>query len=311
MNFNNELTKLLNIEKPIIQGGMAWVAEANLAAAVSNAGGLGLIAGGSAPAEVIRNEIIKIRELTDKPFGLNIMLMSPFAADLAQLVYEEKVPMVTTGAGSPGKYIEQWKSGNTIVIPVVPSVSLAKRMEGMGADAVVAEGCEAGGHIGELTTMALVPQVCDAVSIPVIAAGGIADSRGLLAAFILGAKGVQVGTRFLASDECVIHENYKNMVLKAKDRDTAVTGRSNGHPIRQIKNPLTKKVIEMEKQEATFEEIENITIGSLRKAVQNGDLNEGSFMAGQIAGMITDIKPCKAIIEELFSGVEDIWKKLQ
>ena len=309
--FNNELTKLLNIEKPIIQGGMAWVAEAKLAAAVSNGGGLGLIAGGSAPADVIRNEIIKIREMTDKPYGINIMLMSPFADDLAQLVYEERVPVVTTGAGSPGKYIEKWKGAGTVVIPVIPSVSLAKRMESMGADAVVAEGCEAGGHIGELTTMTLLPQVVDAVKIPVIAAGGIADPRGLLAAFILGAKGVQVGTRFLASDECVIHENFKQMVIKAKDRDTAVTGRSNGHPIRQIKNPLTKKVIDLEKQGASFEEVENITLGSLRKAVQDGDLKEGSFMAGQIAGMITDIKPCKTIIEDLFSGAEDLWKRLQ
>jgi enoyl-[acyl-carrier protein] reductase II len=281
---------------------MAWVAEAGLAAAVSNAGGVGLIAGGNAPVEVIRGEIRKARELTNNTFGVNIMLMSPYAEDLARLVFDEKVPVITTGAGSPGKYIEKWKSGGAAVIPVIASSALARRMESMGADAVVAEGCEAGGHIGELTTFALVPQVADAVSIPVIAAGGIADSRGVAAAFALGAKGVQVGTRFLASRECAIHENYKNMVLKAKDTDSAVTGRSNGHPVRQVKNRFTKRVQDLEKN-MSFEEVENLTVGSLKKAVIDGNIEEGSFMAGQIAGLVKEIKPCKEIIEELF-GME-------
>lgn len=301
---NTEITKLLKCEYPIIQGGMAWVAEAKLAAAVSNGGGVGLIAGGSAPAEIIRKEIIKARELTDKTFGVNIMLMSPHSDDLAQLICEEKVPVVTTGAGSPGKYIEAWKKANTVIIPVVPSVALARRMEGMGADAIIAEGCEAGGHIGELTTMTLIPQVVDALSIPVIAAGGIADIRGVRAAFALGAKGVQVGTRFLASDECQIHMNYKNMVLKAKDTDSAVTGRFTGHPVRSIKNKLTKKLKDLESTGMSLEEFENLSVGSLRKAAVDGDLVEGSFMAGQIAGMIKEIMPCKDIIKELFDGLE-------
>jgi enoyl-[acyl-carrier protein] reductase II len=300
---SNEITKLLKCDYPIIQGGMAWVAEAKLAAAVSNAGGVGLIAGGSAPAEVIRKEIIKAKELTDKTFGLNIMLMSPHSDDLAQLICEEKVPVVTTGAGSPGKYIEMWKQANTIIIPVIASVALARRMEGMGVDALIAEGCEAGGHIGEQTTMVLVPQVVDAVSIPVIAAGGIADVRGVKAAFALGAKGIQVGTRFLASDECQIHENYKQLVLKAKDSDSAVTGRFTGHPVRSIKNKLTKKLKDLENSGMSLEEFENLSVGSLRKAAVDGELSEGSFMAGQIAGMIKDIKPCKDIIEELFKGL--------
>ena len=264
---------------------------------------VGLIAGGSAPAEVIRKEVLKARELTDKTFGINIMLMSPHSDDLAQLVCEEKVPVVTTGAGSPGKYIEMWKQANTIIIPVIPSVALARRMEGMGVDAVVAEGCEAGGHIGELTTLALIPQVADAVSIPVIAAGGIADVRGVMAAFALGAKGVQVGTRFLASDECQIHENYKQMVLKAKDTDSAVTGRSTGHPVRSIKNRLTKKLKDLESTGISIEELEALTVGSLRKAAIDGELEEGSFMAGQIAGMVKEIKPCREIIKEMFEGM--------
>lgn len=308
--FRTKLTELLQIKYPIIQGGMAWVAEARLAAAVSNAGGVGLIAGGAAPTEVIRGEIRKAKELTDKPFGVNIMLMSPYAAELAQLVAEEKVPVVTTGAGSPAKFIPMWKEAGVKVIPVIPSVALALRMERSGADAVVAEGCESGGHIGELTTMTLVPQVVDAVSIPVIAAGGIADGRGVAAALMLGAQGVQVGTRFLASTECRIHENFKNLVVHAKDTDTVVTGRSHGHPARQIKNRMTKKYLEMEKNGAGFEELENLTIGSLRRAVQEGSLEDGSFMAGQIAGLVKDVEPCAQIIEGMFSQAEEEVRKL-
>ncbi len=297
---NNRICKLLKTKFPLIQGGMAWVADASLAAAVSNGGGLGLIAGGSMPPDLLRDQIRKARELTDKPFGVNIMLMSPFAADLAQVVIEEKVDVVTTGAGSPGKFIDGWKAAGIVVIPVVASVAYAKRMENLGADAVVAEGTEAGGHIGDLTTMVLVPQIVDAVSIPVIAAGGIADGRGVAAAMMLGAEGVQVGTRFLVSNECNIHEYYKQLVLKARDIDTQVTGRSGGHPVRTLKNKLSRKLLELEKNGATFEELESITVGSLRKAVQDGDKDEGSFMAGQSAGLVRSCQPAAEIIEELF-----------
>lgn len=295
------LTDILGTKYPLIQGGMAWVADATLAAAVSNAGGLGLIAAGSMDKELLRAEIRKARTLTDKPFGVNIMLMSPHTPDLADVVVEEKVAVVTTGAGSPGKYIEMWKNAGIKVIPVVASTGFARRMESLGADAVVAEGCEAGGHIGEITTMALIPQVVDSVKIPVIAAGGIADGRGIAAAAMLGANGVQVGTRFLASDECAIHQNYKDLVVKCKDIDSRVTGRSGGHPVRCIKNALTMELTELEKKGATFEEMEEITIGSLRKAVKEGNIKEGSFMAGQIAGMVDRIMPVKDIIEEMFN----------
>ena len=298
---NNRICNLLKTKYPLIQGGMAWVADASLAAAVSNGGGLGLIAGGSMPPDLLRDQIRKARELTDKPFGVNIMLMSPFAADLAQVVIEEKVDVVTTGAGSPGKFIDGWKAAGIVVIPVVASVAYAKRMENLGADAVVAEGTEAGGHIGDLTTMVLVPQIVDAVSIPVIAAGGIADGRGVAAAMMLGAEGVQVGTRFLVSDECNIHEYYKQLVLKARDIDTQVTGRSGGHPVRTLKNKLSRKLLDLEKNGATFEELESITVGSLRKAVQDGDKDEGSFMAGQSAGLVRSCQPAAEIIEELFN----------
>lgn len=297
---NNRICKLLKTKYPLIQGGMAWVADASLAAAVSNGGGLGLIAGGSMPPDLLRDQIRKARELTDKPFGVNIMLMSPFAADLAQVVIEEKVDVVTTGAGSPGKFIDGWKAAGIVVIPVVASVAYAKRMENLGADAVVAEGTEAGGHIGDLTTMVLVPQIVDAISIPVIAAGGIADGRGVSAAMMLGAEGVQVGTRFLVSNECNIHEYYKQLVLKARDIDTQVTGRSGGHPVRTLKNKLSRKLLELEKNGATFEELEAITVGSLRKAVLDGDKDEGSFMAGQSAGLVHSCQPAAEIIEELF-----------
>ncbi len=299
-----KITEILGIRYPIIQGGMAWVAEAKLAAAVSNGGGCGLIAGGSAPADYIRNEIRKARELTDKPFGLNIMLMSPHAADLAQLVIDEGVKIVTTGAGNPGKYISAWKEAGIKIIPVIPSAALAKRMERAGADAVVAEGMEAGGHIGQITTMSLIPAVVDAVNIPVIAAGGIGDERGVCAAFALGAQGVQVGTRFLVANECVIHENYRNMVLGAKESDTVVTG---AVAVRTLKNKLTRKISSFE---GTNEEFEEMTVGSLRKAVIDGDLEEGSFMCGQIAGIINKAQPAAGIIEEMFGGLARVYQEI-
>jgi enoyl-[acyl-carrier protein] reductase II len=292
---------LLNIEYPIIQGGMAWIAESSLAAAVSNAGGLGIIAGGSAPIDYLRAEIRKCRSLTDKPFGVNIMLMSPNAEELAKLVIEEKVEVVTTGAGNPAKFAEDWKKAGIKILPVIPSVALAKRMERYGADAVIAEGTESGGHIGEITTMCLVPQVVDAVSVPVIAAGGIADKRGVNAAFALGADGVQCGTVFLASEEVKIHENYKNLVLKAKDTDSIVTGRFTGHPCRGVKTAFARSLADFEKNGGTPEEFEEITLGSLRKAVQDGNIDEGSFLCGAIAGLLNDVKPCSQIINELFA----------
>lgn len=302
----NRVTDILGTKYPIIQGGMAWVADAYLAAAVSNAGGLGLIAAGSMNGELLRNEIRLAKTLTDKPFGVNIMLMNPATPELAQVVVEEKVAVVTTGAGSPGKYVEMWKAAGIKVIPVVASTGLAKRMESLGVDAVVAEGTEAGGHIGEITTMALVPQVVDSVSIPVIAAGGIADGRGIAAVSMLGASGVQVGTRFLTAEECTIHQNYKDLVVKSRDIDSRVTGRSGGHPVRCIKNPLVAELLELEKKGSTFEEMESITVGSLRKAVKDGDVKGGSFMAGQIAGLVTKIQPAKEIIEEMFAEYEKI-----
>ena len=296
-----EITRLLGIKYPIIQGGMAWVAEHHLAAAVSEAGGLGLIGAASAPAEWVREQIRAARKLTDKPFGVNIMLMSPYAADVAKVIVEEGVQVVTTGAGSPGKYMEMWKEAGVKVIPVVASVALAKRMERAGADAIVAEGCESGGHVGESTTMTLVPQVVDAVDIPVIAAGGIGDGRGIAAAFMLGARGIQMGTIFAASKESVIHENYKNSILKAKDIDSRVTGRSTGHPIRVLRNDMARKYLEMEKEGAPFEELEKMTLGSLRRAVQEGDAKNGSLMAGQIAGMIKEERSCEDIIKSTVS----------
>ena len=292
-----EITELLGIEYPVIQGGMAWVADYHLAAAVSNAGGLGLIAAGGAPAEWVREQIRETKKLTDKPFGVNIMLMNPEADKIAKVILEEDIKVVTTGAGSPEKYMADWKAAGVKVIPVIASVALAKRMERCGADAVVAEGTEAGGHIGELTTMVLVPQVVDAVNIPVIAAGGIADGRGMAAAFMLGARGILMGTIFAASKESVIHENYKNSILKAKDIDSRVTGRSTGHPIRVLRNDMALKYLEMEKEGAPFEELEKMTLGSLRRAVQEGDAKNGSLMAGQIAGMIKEERSCEDIIK--------------
>ena len=302
------ITELLNIEAPVIQGGMAWVAENCLAAAVSEAGGLGIIGAASAPAEWVREQIRLVKEKTDKPFGINIMLMSPYAEDVARVVAEEKVPVVTTGAGYPEKYMAMWKEAGIKVIPVVASVALAKRMERCGADALVAEGTEAGGHIGENTTMVLVPQIADAVSIPVIAAGGIADGRGMAAAFMLGAQGVQIGTRFVASQEAQVHENYKNYIVKAKDIDSRVTGRSTGHPVRALRNQMTKTYLEKEQAGVPFEELELLTLGSLRKAVVEGDVVNGSVMAGQSAAMIHDILPCKEIIEKLIAQAETVMK---
>ena len=302
------VTELLGIEKPIIQGGMAWVAESHLAAAVSNAGGFGLIGAANAPADVVRNYIHEARELTDKPFGVNIMLMSPFAEDIAQLVTEEKVAAVTTGAGNPEKYMEQWKAAGIKVIPVIASVALAKRMERVGADAVVAEGTESGGHIGQATTMTLVPQVVDAVQIPVIAAGGIGDGRGMAAAFMLGAEAVQMGTRFCVADECVIHDKYKDRILKAKDIDSEVTGRSHGHPVRGLRNKMTREYLKLEAEGASFEQLENLTLGGLRKAVVEGDTDNGSVLAGQIAGMITKRQSCQEIVDEVLDQAERLLK---
>ncbi len=306
-----EITELLGIKYPILQGGMAWIAESTLASAVTNAGGLGIIAGGSAPIDYLREEIRKTKaNVNGKPFGVNIMLMSPNAEELAQLVIDEQVPVVTTGAGNPGKYMAKWKEAGIKVIPVIPSVALARRMEKLGADAVVAEGTESGGHIGENTTMCLVPQVVDGVNIPVIAAGGIADGRGIAASFMLGAQGVQVGTRFLAAEECQIHPTYKQLVIDAKDTDSIVTGRTTGHPCRNVKTKFSKKLASGEMNGTiTPEEFEEITLGSLRKAVKDGNLEEGSFLCGAIAGLVTKIEPAKDIIEEMFSQAEELLSK--
>ena len=300
------ICNLLGIKYPILQGGMAWVAEHKLAAAVSNAGGLGIIAGGNAPAEVIRQEIKKAKELTDRPFGVNIMLLSPYAEELAQVLVEEKIAAVTTGAGNPEKYIPAWKAAGIKVIPVVASVALAKRMQRYGADALIAEGCESGGHIGELTTMTLIPQVVDQVNIPVIAAGGIGDGRGLAAVMMLGAQGAQLGTRFLVAKECTVHDNYKQKILKANDIDSTVTGRSHGHPIRAIKNAMTREYLKLEKEGKSFEELEYLTLGSLKKAVVDGDVLNGTMMAGQIAGLVEREQTCKEMMEEIMFQAEQL-----
>lgn len=295
------LNKLLNIKYPIIQGGMANIATGEFAAAVSNAGGLGLIASGGFDAGRIREEIKKCRANTDKPFGVNLMLMNPDVDNIAKMLVEEKVAVITTGAGSPEKYVADWKAVGSKVIPVVASVALAKRMERMGVDAVIAEGGESGGHVGDMTTMTLVPMVVDAVSIPVIAAGGIADGRGMVAAFALGAVGVQIGTCLLASEECPIHENYKLAVVKAKDNGTTVTGRTGGAPVRVIKNNMTREYLKMEYQNVSRDELEQLTLGSLRKAVLEGDTKNGSLMAGQVCGLVKEIKPVAAILEEIYT----------
>ncbi|MDO4333222.1 MAG: nitronate monooxygenase [Eubacteriales bacterium] len=298
-----KLNDILGTEFPFIQGGMANIATAEFAAACSNAGGLGVIAtGGIFEAEGLREQIRRCRSLTDKPFGVNLMLMNPCAEEMAKIIIEEKVPVVTTGAGNPGKYIRGWKEAGVKVLPVVAASILAKRLEKEGADAIIAEGTESGGHVGEMTTMALVPQVADAVKIPVIAAGGIADGRQLAAAFALGACGVQLGTCLLVSSECPIHENYKLALLRAKDSDTVVTGRSVGGPVRALKNKMTRHYLALEKQGATLEELEKCTLGGLRRAVFDGDTETGSVMAGQVAGMLCEVKPVRQIFEELYAG---------
>lgn len=293
------VSRLLGTKYPIIQGGMAWVAEYHLAAAVSEAGGLGILGAGGAPAEFVREQIRKVKEITDKPFGVNIMLMNPEADAIAQVIVSEGVKVVTTGAGNPAKYMEMWKAAGVKVIPVVASVAMAKMMERGGADAVIAEGMESGGHIGAQTTMTLVPQVVDAVTIPVIAAGGIADGRGIAAAAMLGAQAVQMGTRFVVAKESIVHENYKERVIKARDIDSEVTGTSTGHPIRVLRNQMSREYLKMEKEGAAFEELERLTLGSLRKAVVDGDVVHGSLMAGQCAGLVKKEQTCQEIIDEL------------
>lgn len=300
------ISKLLKTEYPILQGGMAWVAEYHLAAAVSNAGGLGIIGAASAPAEVVREQIRKTKELTKNPFGVNVMLLNPNAPEVAQVVIEEGVKVVTTGAGNPGKFMKAWKEAGVVVIPVVASVAMAKMMERGGADAVIAEGMESGGHIGSQTTMTLVPQVADAVSIPVIAAGGIADGRGIAASFLLGAEGVQMGTRFLVAKESIVHPNYKERVIKARDIDSEVTGMSTGHPIRVLRNAMSREYLKMEQEGASFEELEHLTLGSLRKAVVDGDVVNGSLMAGQSAGMVKKEQTCEEIMQEIVKEAKQL-----
>lgn len=302
------VTELLRIEYPIIQGGMAWVAEYHLAAGVSEAGGLGMIGAANAPAEWVRGQIREVKKLTKKPFGVNIMLMSPNADEVAKVIVEEEVPIVTTGAGNPEKYIKMWKEAGIKVIPVVASVAMAKRMERCGADAIVAEGTEAGGHIGENTTMVLVPQIADAVSIPVISAGGIGDGRGMAAAFMLGAEAVQLGTCFVVTKESVVHENYKKCIIRAKDIDSRVTGRTTGHPVRALRNQMTKEYLKLEKEGASLEELELLTLGGLRKAVVEGDVINGSVMAGQIAGLVKEEMSCRKFIKKLAAETDRLMK---
>lgn len=304
------LNKLLNIKYPIIQGAMANIATAEFAACVSQCGGLGIIATGSLSAEQTRIEIQKCKQLTNQPFGVNIMLMNPYANEIVDVIIEEGVPVVTTGAGNPGAYMAKFKEAGIKVFPVVPSVGLAKRMERAGADALIVEGGESGGHVGEMTTMALVPQVVDAVNIPVIAAGGIADGRGMIAAFALGACGVQVGTCLLVADECPIHENYKEAVIKAKDTDTVVTGKSVNTPVRSLKNQMTREYLKLESHIESREELEKLTLGGLRKAVHDGDVKTGSVMMGQIAGMIQEKKPMQQILNEMMESTEAVYQSL-
>ena len=308
---NNPICKLLNIKYPIFQGGMAWIGTAELASAVSNAGGLGIIGAGHMPPDILKKEIQKCKSWTDKPFGVNIMLMSPFVKEVMQLMVDEKVPIVATGAGNPGEYLPALKENGTKVIPVVASVALARRLAKGGVDAIIAEGSESGGHIGEISTMPLVPQVVDAVDIPVIAAGGFADSRGMAAAFALGAHAIQMGSRFVVSKECIAHPNYKEIVLKAKDRSTVVTGRTLGHPVRVIANKLTKQFFEMETAGASNEELEQLGVGKLHLATHKGDVDNGSVMIGQIAGMLDEIKSVQEIIDDIVNGLPQAVADLQ
>ena len=306
----NPICKLLNIKYPIFQGGMAWIGTAELASAVSNAGGLGIIGAGHMPPDLLRAEIQKAKKWTDKPFGVNIMLMSPFVKEVMEVVIDERVAVVTTGAGNPAEYLPALKEVGTKVIPVVASVALAKRLVRSGVDAVIAEGTESGGHVGEITTMALIPQVVDAVDVPVIGAGGIGDSRGIMAAFALGASAVQMGSRFVVSEECIAHPNYKYLVLKAKDRSTVVTGRSTGHPVRVLANKMTREYAEMESHNASVEELEKFGAGRLNLATHKGDVENGSVMIGQISGMFHEIKPVATIIEELVGGIPAVGERV-
>ncbi|MDD2573238.1 MAG: enoyl-[acyl-carrier-protein] reductase FabK [Bacillota bacterium] len=305
---HTRVCEILGIKYPILQGGMAWVATAELAAAVSRAGGLGIIGAGNAPGEVVEKEIVKVMELTGRPFGVNVMLLSPFVDQVMEVIIRHGVKVVTTGAGNPGKYIDELKDSGAKVIPVVPSVALARRMQSMGADALIAEGTEAGGHVGEVTTMCLIPQIADAVDIPVIAAGGIADGRGLVAGLALGAEGVQMGTRFVCSKECTVHQSYKDALLKAGDRDAVISGRSTGHPVRCLKNKLTRDFEKLERAGTPAEELERLGVGKLREAVVEGNTKTGSVMTGQIAGLINDIKPVDAIIKGIIYEAVDVLK---
>lgn len=302
------ICEMLGIKYPIFQGGMAWIADGKLAAAVSQAGGLGIVAAGNAPGDYVREQIRIAKSLTDKPIGVNIMLLSPFVEEVANIVAEEKVSVVTTGAGNPSKYMEMWKNAGIKIIPVVASVAVAKKMTQLGASALIAEGGESGGHVGELTTMVLVPQIVDATSLPVIAAGGIADSRGIAAAFMLGAKGVQVGTRFLSAEECNIHPTYKEKIIKASDLCTMVTGKRLGHPVRSLRTPFARNYSKAEYSGIPDEELEAMGTGALRLAVQEGDKENGCFLAGQIAAMVKEVQPAKDIIEDLMSDLEPLLK---
>ena len=304
-----EICELLGIKYPIIQGGMAWIADWSLCSAVSEAGGLGVIAAGNAPKDWLVEQIRKVKEITDKPFAVNVMLLSPYVEEIAQAVCEEGVKVVITGAGNPGKYIDMWKKSGIMIIPVVPSVALAKRMERLGVDALIAEGGEAGGHVGDITTMSLMPQVVDAVSLPVIAAGGIADARGALAAFMLGASGLQIGTRFVVAIECRAHQNYKTRIIESKDTDTEVTGRSTGHPVRVLKNRLTRKFRTLEKENVDPSVLEELGAGALYKAAIEGDMEQGSIMAGQVAGLVTKEQSAEEIIHEIMNDASEIYNK--
>ena len=303
-----DICKVLGIKYPIIQGAMAWISDADLVAAVSNAGGLGVLATGHLDGEGCRQEIRRLNEMTDKPYAVNVMLLSPFVEQIVEVICEERVPIVTTGAGSPGKYMKKFKEAGVKVIPVVPSVAMAKMMVKDGVDALIAEGTESGGHVGKTTTMALVPQVVDAVDVPVIAAGGIADGRGIAAAYMLGASGVQIGTRFLVAKECNVHPNYKAKIIKAKDIDTTTTGNSTGHPVRVIKNKMARAYEALEKKNASAEELEELGRGALKKAVVDGDVDNGSVMSGQIAGLVKKEQTCKEIIEEMYGEFIQIMK---
>ncbi len=303
-----DICKVLGIKYPIIQGAMAWISDADLVAAVSNAGGLGVLATGHLDGEGCRQEIRRLKEMTDKPYAVNVMLLSPFVEQIVEVICEERVPIVTTGAGSPGKYMKKFKEAGVKVIPVVPSVAMAKMMVKDGVDALIAEGTESGGHVGKTTTMALVPQVVDAVDVPVIAAGGIADGRGIAAAYMLGASGVQIGTRFLVAKECNVHPNYKAKIIKAKDIDTTTTGNSTGHPVRVIKNKMARAYEALEKKNASAEELEELGRGALKKAVVDGDVDNGSVMSGQIAGLVKKEQTCKEIIEEMYGEFIQIMK---